>query len=347
MAPPTRTSVPDQLLPLFHPETAPSCTLVSTITPGLDPSDTPPPPIAEHGPSLSNGITTVDDASFTTRIQVHSGPSASSRYSLVALLDTGSLQAFISAEAGARIKHNSAGSDACERHAPPRSWGGFGKSPSILTSTSDRLSIQFLHGDTPVAELAAWVCIVPAGTMQHPVLLGRDGWMRLTQRTHTILPRQPSQPIFDDHPLSVPRTKGLSTFISDHRPTADTSHLKFAGVYEISLSSTLFLVPVNLVRPSGIPALTGHYLVDMLPSDGALSETETLVADGYQTFPLSGSTDLEPGELLGPLLLPSYQFRHGPYSTLPRNQYPPHPRLRFHHNRAVYPRYWLEWAHPT
>ena len=99
MTPPTTTSVPDQLLPLFRSETAPSCTLVSTISPGLHPSDTPPPPIAEHGPSLSNGITTVDDGSFTTRIQVHSGPSASSRYSLIALLDTGSPQAFISAEA--------------------------------------------------------------------------------------------------------------------------------------------------------------------------------------------------------------------------------------------------------
>ena len=197
------------------------------------------------------------------------------------------------------MKHNSAGLDACERHAPPRFWGGFGESPPLLTSTSDRLSIQFPHGDTPFAELAAWACIVPAGTMQHPVLLGRDGWMRLTQRTHTILPRQPSQPIFDDHSLSVPRTEGLSTFISDYRPTADISHLEFAGVHAVSLSPTLFLVPVNLVRSSGVPALTGHCLVDMLPSDGASSETETLVANGYQTFPLSGSTDLEPGELLG------------------------------------------------
>ena len=45
---------------------------------------------AEHGPGLSNGIATVDEASFTTRIEVHNGPSASSRYGLEALLDIGS-----------------------------------------------------------------------------------------------------------------------------------------------------------------------------------------------------------------------------------------------------------------
>ena len=70
-----------------------------------------------HAAPLS--IATVNDASSTTRIKVRSGPSDSSRYSLVALLDTGPLQTFISNEAAwARMKYNNAGSDACERHAP-------------------------------------------------------------------------------------------------------------------------------------------------------------------------------------------------------------------------------------
>ena len=90
------------------------------------------------------------------------------------------------------MKYNNPGSDACERHAPPRSWGGFGKSAPLLISTSVRLSVQFLHGDTPSAELAVLGCIVPVGTMQHLVLLGRDSWMHFAQRIYTILPRQPS-----------------------------------------------------------------------------------------------------------------------------------------------------------
>ena len=49
-------------------------------------------------------------------------------------------------------------------------------------------------GDIPSAELGVWACIVPPGTMQHPVLLGRDIWMRFEQRTYTTLPPQPPQP---------------------------------------------------------------------------------------------------------------------------------------------------------
>ena len=195
MAPRTEMSELNQLLHPLLSETTPTCTLVSTVTSGLDPSDIQPPPIAENGPDLSNGIATIDDVSFATGIKVHNGPSASSRYDLVADLDTGSPQTFTSADPWTHTKYNNAGSDICERHAPPRSWGGFGKSPPLLTSASVRISIQFLHGDTSSAELAVWACIVPAGTMQHPALLGRDSWMRFSKRTHTILPRQLSQPI--------------------------------------------------------------------------------------------------------------------------------------------------------
>ena len=65
------------------------------------------------------------------------------------------------------MKQCRAASDVCERHAPSRSWGGFGKPAPLLTSTSVRLSIQFLHGNTPSAALAVWACIVPHGTMLH------------------------------------------------------------------------------------------------------------------------------------------------------------------------------------
>ena len=92
MAPPTGTSVLDQLLPPIIPETTPARTLVFTSTRGLDPFDTPPPSIAERRPGQSNGITTIDDAAITTRTKAPSGPSAASRYGLVALLDTCSLQ---------------------------------------------------------------------------------------------------------------------------------------------------------------------------------------------------------------------------------------------------------------
>lgn len=111
--------------------------------------------------------------------------------------------------------------------------------------------------------------------------------------------RQPSQPAFGELSLSISCTEGPSTFPHDKRPTTDAFHLEFAGMHAISLSSTPSLVPVNLVLPSGIPALTGHYLIDMLPRDGVFSGTEIFVAHGYQPIPVSELTDLEPSALLG------------------------------------------------
>ena len=135
--------------------------------------------------------------------------------------------------------------------------------------------------------------------MQHPILLGRDSWMRFEQRTYTNLSRLPSRPLFGELSLNNPYKDGLSTFIHDNRPSQDILHLEFAGVHEVSFSATRSLVPVHLVRASGIPAPTGHYLVGMLPRDGLSPETEIFVNNSYQNIPLSGFTDLEPGDPLG------------------------------------------------
>ena len=220
-APPAGTSSLDQLLPPFLPEATPPCTLTSAISPGVDASHTPPPPIAEHEPGLLNGSYTVNDTSFTTRTKVHTGPSASSRYGLVALLHPGSPQTSISAETWTSMKHSNAASDICS----PRSWGGFGKPAPLLTSTSVRLSIQFLHGNTPSAELAVWACNIPVGTMQCPFLLERDNWVRFAQRTHTTLPASPpNRPLANFlSPFPAPKAPQPSPTTSDQLPTPSTS----------------------------------------------------------------------------------------------------------------------------
>lgn len=94
----------------------------------------------------------VDDASFTTLIKVHSGPTVTTRYRLVALLDS-SPQTFITAQAW--LYENQRRSDGHLRTpCAPRSWGGFGENVPLLTSTSVRLSVQFLHGDISSVEVA-------------------------------------------------------------------------------------------------------------------------------------------------------------------------------------------------
>ena len=53
------------------------------------------PLIPEQGPDLISGVVTMDDATFTTLLSLHSGVSTTSRFNCRALLDTGSPQSFI------------------------------------------------------------------------------------------------------------------------------------------------------------------------------------------------------------------------------------------------------------
>ena len=46
------------------------------------------------------------------------------------------------------------------------------------------------------------------------------------------------------------------------------------------------MLEVNLVRCSGAPALTGHYMVDTLPHDELFTTSELFLADGRQMVPL-------------------------------------------------------------
>ena len=81
-------------------------------------------------------------------------------------------------------------------------------------------------------------------------------------------------------------------------------HLLYDGTVGVTLSDEPQLLEVNLVGSNGSPALTGHYLVDMLlvdmlPQPDIFSMQEHFVASGRQVLPLTGVADLEPGDLVG------------------------------------------------
>ena len=59
------------------------------------------------------------------------------------------------------------------------------------------------------------------------------------------------------------------------------------------------LISANLVRLDGSPALTGHYMVDLLPVNDDSCLSERFVSSGRQLIPLTGYQDLEPGDILG------------------------------------------------
>lgn len=192
-----------------------------------------------------------------------------------------------------------AASDTCERHAPPRSWGGLGKFASLLPSTSIRRSIELLHSNTPSAELAAWECIVTHGIMQHPVRLERASWMRFEQRTYTIMPRQPSPPILGELSLTTPCIDGLPTFVHDSRPTTTscTSTSPESMPSRFHLHRASFQSSPSVARPSQLSPTTAwstcfHSTAfpqtpkSSLPMDTKLSDLEPGDLPGTSSYPL-------------------------------------------------------------
>ena len=74
----------------------------------------------------------------------------------------------------------------------------------------------------------------------------------------------------------------------DPRATDGGFHFLYDDTVGVTASDESQLLEVNLVRSNGSPALTGHYLVDILPQPGILSMQEHFVASGRQVLPLTG-----------------------------------------------------------
>ena len=124
--------------------------------------------------------------------------------------------------------------------------------------------------------------------MQHAVLLGRDSWMRFNTRAYRALPPRPyDNRVFGELTLSHHAKAGVSAYAIDPNAEGGAFHLLYGGTVVVTLSDEPQLLEVNLVRSNGSPALTGHYLVDMLPQPSILSMQEHFVASGRQLFPLT------------------------------------------------------------
>ena len=258
------------------------------------------PLIPEQGPDLIGGIVTIDDATFTTLISLHSGVSATSRFNCRALLDTGSPQSFIHQGAFDQMVALGAADASCVRSTTPRTWSGFGSRQLLSTNQQVRMTVQFHHNGTASASLAVWMYIVPNETMRCPLLSGRDSWMHFHSRSYQTLPPHPDGRTFGELSLS-PCGENLGSaaaYIRNHEARANAYHLVYDGL-GVSLTESPRLIPVNLVRLDGSPALTGHHMVDILPVNADSNPLERFVSSGRQLIPLTGYQDLEPGDVLG------------------------------------------------
>ena len=91
------------------------------------------PLIPEQSPDLIGGVVTIDDATFTTLLSLHSGVSTTSRFNCRALVDTGSPQSFIHQGAFDQMVTTGAADASCVRSTTPRTWSGFGSRQLLST----------------------------------------------------------------------------------------------------------------------------------------------------------------------------------------------------------------------
>ena len=259
------------------------------------------PLMPEQGPDLIGGVVSMDDATFTTLLSLSSGVSATSRFNCRALLDTGSPQSFIHQGAFDQMVATGAADASCVRSTTPRTWSGFGSQQLLSTNKQARMTVHFNHNGTTSASLAVWMYIVPNETMRCPLLLGRDSWMRFQSRSYNTLPPQPDGRVFGELTLShiCDNNNGsAAAYIRNCETSNAAYHLVYDGL-GVSLDDSPQLIPVNLVRLDGSPALTGHYMVDMLPVHDDSDPSERFVSSGRQSIPLTGCQELEPGDVLG------------------------------------------------
>ena len=100
------------------------------------------PLIPEQGPDLISGVVTMDDATFTTLVSLHSGVSTTSRFNCRALSDTGSPQSFIHEGAFDQMVATGAADASCVRSTTPRTWSGFESQQLLSNHQQARITIQ-------------------------------------------------------------------------------------------------------------------------------------------------------------------------------------------------------------
>ena len=176
----------------------------------------------------------------------------------------------------------------CEQDSAPRSGGGVGKCPPLLTSTSVRLNGKFFRVGQPMCSLAVWACVTSPSVKQYVVLWGRDSWMRFSTPSYHSHPSRPSdQKVFGESAISHLSPTSASALVPDSLTSGGGFHFLHDGADNVTTLDEPLLSAVNLGRSNGSRALTGHDLVKMLPQPD-LGFTEKTFACRWSTGPSYG-----------------------------------------------------------
>ena len=107
-------------------------------------------------------------------------------------------------------------------------------------------------------------CSSPS-VMQGAVVLRRNSWMHFKRHSCRFLPPRPSdQRVSGELELAHHAPTGMSVDAIDPAASGGGFHLRYEGAAGGTLSDDPQLFAVNLVCSNGFPALTVHYLVDMM-----------------------------------------------------------------------------------
>ena len=99
--------------------------------------------------------------------------------------------------------------------------------------------------------------------------------------------------------LSHNAPAGVRAYAMGPVASGGSFHLRYDGAVSVTQSDEPQLLAFNLVRSNGSQALTGHYLVDMLPQPGVPSVKEhTLSPLSDRSFPTLGWRVFEPGDIV-------------------------------------------------
>ena len=124
--------------------------------------------------------------------------------------------------------------------------------------------------------------------------------MRFHSRSYQTLPPQPDGRIFGELTLYLcDDNLGSAAAYIRNRDASDAAYHLVHDGQGVSLTDSPQLIPVNLVRLDGSPALTGHSMIELLPPNADSDPSECFVSSGRQTIPLTGHHDLEPHDVLG------------------------------------------------
>ena len=117
--------------------------------------------------------------------------------------------------------------------------------------------------------------------MRCPLLLGRDSWMRFPSHSYQTLPPHPDGRTFGELTLSPcdDNLGSAAAYIRNREASDNAYHLVYDGL-GVSLTDSPQLIPMNLVRLDGSPALTDHYMVDLLPVNDDSYPLERFIFSG-------------------------------------------------------------------